>query len=80
LWTCQRLAELIEQEFGVHFHPAYLSVWLRTRRRTPQKPQRLAREQDPEKIVQWLGKDWPRVKKKPGVAGRIWPSSTKAAC
>ena len=80
LWTCQRLAQLIEQEFGVRFHPAYLSVWLRLRDRTPQKPQRVARAHDPEKIAQWLGKDWPRVKKKPGDARRLWPSSTKAVC
>lgn len=71
LWTCQHLAQLIEQEFGVRYHPGYLSVWLRTRDRTPQKPQRLAREHDPEKIAEWLAKGWPRIKKKPGVEGPI---------
>jgi transposase len=51
LWTCQRLAQLIEEQFDVRFHPAYLSVWLRDRDRTPQKPQRVARERDPERIA-----------------------------
>lgn len=73
LWTCRRLAQLIEEQFGVRFHPAYLSVWLRARNRTPQKPQRLARERDPERIARWLEVEWPRIKKKPAAGGRIWP-------
>ena len=73
LWTCQRLAQLIEEAFGVRFHPAYLSVWLRARGRTPQKPQRVARERDPERIARWLQIDWPRIKKKPAAEERIWP-------
>jgi len=73
LWTCKRLAQLIEEEFGVRFHPAYLSVWLRARQRTPQKPQRVARERDPERIARWLGSEWPRIKKKPGAAAPISP-------
>jgi transposase len=80
LWTCQRLAQLIEEEFGVRFHPAYLSVWLRARHQTPQKPQRAARERDPERMARWLAIEWPRIKKKPSVGERIWPSSMKAAC
>jgi len=73
LWTCKRLAQLIKEEFDVRFHPAYLSVWLRARNRTPQKPQRVAREHDPEEIAQWLAIQWPRIKKKRGAEGRIWP-------
>jgi len=73
LWTCQRLAQLIEEQFGVRFHPAYLSVWLRVRNRTPQKPQRVARERDPERIARWLQVEWPRIKKKPAAGERIWP-------
>lgn len=73
LWTCQRLAQLIEEEFGVRFHPAYLSVWLRARNRTPQKPQRRARERDPDRMARWLEIEWPRIKKKPAAAERTWP-------
>src|SRR6266550_2453523 len=29
LWTAARLAQLIEQEWGVTFHPDYLGFWLR---------------------------------------------------
>src|SRR5436305_1584115 len=27
LWTAARLGLLIEQEFGAHFHPHYLTAW-----------------------------------------------------
>jgi len=67
LWTCQRLATLIHQEFGVSFHPGYLATWLRQRGFTPQLPRRVPRERDPERIARWLTKDWPRIKKKRGV-------------
>jgi transposase len=64
LWSARRLAQLIEQEFDVHFHPHYLSTWLRQRGYTPQKPRRVHREQDDEAIAQWLAEDWPRIKRK----------------
>lgn len=64
LWSAPRLAQLVEQEFGVHFHPDYLGTWLRQRGYTPQKPRRVPREQDDEAIAQWLAEDWPRIKQK----------------
>jgi transposase len=70
LWTAPRLARLIEQEFGVHFHPNYLTPWLRRRGFSPQKPRRTARERDDEAIARWLEKDWPRIKKRRGGGAR----------
>ncbi|HNR71734.1 MAG TPA: winged helix-turn-helix domain-containing protein [Verrucomicrobiota bacterium] len=67
LWTAERLAGLVQREFGVQFHPHYLSTWVRQRGITPQKPQRRAREADPKVIAAWLAEDWPRIKKKPTV-------------
>jgi transposase len=64
LWSAPRLAQLIEQAFGAHFHPNYLSSWLRQRGYTPQKPRRVPRERDDAAIAQWLAKDWPRIKQK----------------
>src|SRR5436305_2820723 len=64
LWSAPRLAQLIEQEFDVHFHPRYLSTWLRQRGYTPQKPRRVPREKDEEAIARWLETDWPRIKRK----------------
>jgi transposase len=64
LWTAPRLSALIEQEFDIHFHPDYLTAWLRRRGYTPQKPRRVHRERDDEAIAAWLAKDWPRIKKR----------------
>jgi transposase len=63
LWTAPRLAQLIAQEWGIHFHPDYLTTWLRQRGFTPQKPRRKARERDEDAIARWLAQDWPRIKK-----------------
>lgn len=66
LWTGPRLAHMIRLEFGVEINPKYLTVWLRHRGFTPQKPRRVPRERDPEAIAAWLSSDWPRIKKKLG--------------
>jgi len=64
LWTGQRVAQLIERRFGVHFHPHYMLDWLRQRKITSQKPRRQPRERDERKIQQWLKERWPELKKK----------------
>jgi transposase len=80
LWTCRRLAQLIEEEWDIRLHPRYLPRWLRQRGLTPQKPQRIPRERQDEVIDRWLANDWPRIKKKRGVTGPTSFSSTKAGC
>ncbi len=64
LWTAKRVASLIEQRFGVVFHPRYVNAWLTRRKITPQKPERVPRERSQQKIDDWLAHDWPRIKKK----------------
>lgn len=64
LWTCQRLAQLIREEWGIDMNPRYLPQWLRERDFSPQKPQRVPRERDPDEIARWLATEWPRIKKK----------------
>jgi transposase len=71
LWTARRVADLIERFFGVQFHPHYLNAWLTDRGITPQKPQRQARERDPERIDRWIREDWPRILKKGLATKRI---------
>ena len=73
LWTAARLGQLIREEFGVGLNPRYLSTWLRERGFTPQKPERVPRERDPEAIAAWLGSDWPRIKKRPDGRTRTSP-------
>src|SRR5262249_54147823 len=64
LWTGDRLALLIQQEWGVSFHPHYLCSWLRHRDYTPQLPRRVPRERDEAAVALWLTKDWPRIKRR----------------
>ncbi len=80
LWTCPRLARLIEEEWGVRLNPRYLSRWLRGRGFTPQRPRRMPRERNEAVIAGWLARDWPRIKKTPAGGARPSPSSTRAGC
>ena len=63
LWTCPRVAWLIEQRLGVHYHPAHVSRVLHGLGFSPQKPTPRAVERDEAQIRAWIEQDWPRVKK-----------------
>ena len=78
LWSGGRLAALIGQEFGVRFHPSYLSAWRRAHGYTPQTPARGPRYRDPLAIDRGLERDWPSIKKTPAARGPVSCSSTKA--
>jgi transposase len=67
LWTCPRVAWLIENKFDVHYHPAHVSRLLHGLGFSPQKPTRRALERVEERIKAWIAQDWPRVKKTPRV-------------
>lgn len=66
LWTCRRVAHLIGEQFGVHYHVDHIGRLLHGLGWSPQKPQRRAVERDETVIHNWIKKDWPRIKKKPG--------------
>ena len=63
LWTLPRVADLIEQNFGVTYDPSHVSRILKRLGFSPQKPAKRAREQDEQAVVEWRKKDWPRIKK-----------------
>ena len=65
LWTCPRVAAVIERHFGVRYNPGYVWYILRSLGWTCQKPERQARERDEKAIEQWRRQDWPRIKKSP---------------
>ncbi len=72
LWTGARIATWIEEEWGIGFHPHSLQRWLRAHGLTPQKPQRVPRERDPQAIAAWLATEWPRIKKRRVGKGPAW--------
>lgn len=63
LWTCRRVAEVVQREFGIAYHPDHLGRILHDLGFSPQKPQRRARERDEAAIERWRRRDWPRIKK-----------------
>lgn len=65
LWTTQRIAELIENRFGVRYHRNHVGKLLHQLRWSHQKPERRAVEHDDAAIAQWGRTVWPRVKKTP---------------
>jgi len=77
LWTCPRVAELIEHSFAVAYHVDHVGRLLHDLGWSPQKPTRLAVERDEEGIRRWVHADWPRVKKTLPAGGRRSSSSTK---
>lgn len=70
LWTCGRVAEVVQREFGVKYHPDHVGRILHDLGFTPQKPQRKARERDEAAIERWRREDWPRIKKR-AVAAKL---------
>lgn len=66
LWTCKRVAEVIEREFGVQYHERYPWEILRSLGFSCQKPEQRAREQDEEAVRHWRRYTWPRLKRGDG--------------
>jgi len=62
LWTTQRIAEVIQQQFGVRYHRDHVGRLLARNGWSPQKPERRARERDEAAIARWKRTRWPRVK------------------
>ena len=64
LWTCPRVAKVIERELGVKYHPAHVSRILKELGWTPQKPIRRAKQRQEAEIRQWKAERWPELKKR----------------
>ena len=79
LWTCPRVAEVIERRFGVCYHVDHIGRLLHDLGWSPQKPARRAIERDEPAISRWVHEEWPRVKKTPPAGVRRSSSSTKRA-
>lgn len=71
LWTLARVAQVIENRFGVKYHPGHVWRILREMGWSPQKPERRARERDEQAIERWRAEEWPRIEKKPTTKGGV---------
>jgi transposase len=70
VWTTRRIAAVIEQAFGVRYHPAHLSRLLRAINWSPQKPVVRATQRDETAIAAWYAQRWPALKKGPNAPAR----------
>ena len=77
LWTCPRVAHLIEQEFQIRYHEGHVWKLLVSLGWSPQRPTGRARERNEEEIRNWRKKQWPGIKKKPTKRAARSSSSTK---
>jgi transposase len=78
LWTCNRVAHLIQMEFGIRYHSGHVWKLLRQLNWSPQRPMGRALERNEEAIGHWKRKTWPDIKKKPQKKGARSSLSTKA--
>lgn len=79
LWTCPRIARLIEEQYQVHYHVDHIPRLMRSLGFSVQKPERQARERNESAIRDWIARDWRRIKKRPLPAGAQSFLSTKQA-
>ena len=64
VWTRGRIRQGIEDVFGVTYHVDHMSFLVRKIGWTPQKPHRVAAQQNQATVEAWQA-GWPEVEKKP---------------
>jgi transposase len=69
LWTCERVADLIQRRCGVQYHPGHVWRILRSLRWSCQRPTGRAIERNEKAIRYWKKQRWPDIKKKPSPKG-----------
>src|SRR5208337_68156 len=64
VWTCARVAQVIEEEFGVRYHKDHVGRLLQELHWTPQVPIRRAVQRDEKAIERWRDEVWPELRKR----------------
>jgi len=63
VWTCTRIARVIEWEVGVSYHKDHVSRLLKAIEWTPQRPIGPATQRNEREIAHWRTNVWPELKK-----------------
>lgn len=63
LWTCPRIARVIELEFGIRYHPHHVAKLLQELEWTPHTPVVRASQRNEAEIEAWRIESWPALKK-----------------
>src|SRR5215208_6793446 len=61
VWTCARVALVLEEEFGVRYHKDHAGRLLKGLGWTPQMPIRRAAQRDEQAIRRWRAEVWPEL-------------------
>ena len=64
VWTCARIAKVIEWEFGVHYHKSHVGRLLKDLGWTPQQPIKRAIQRDEGAIRRWREDVWPELRRR----------------
>lgn len=65
VWTTARIAQLIQCEYGVRYHPDSIGPLLRACGWSVQRPVVRATQRNAAAIAQWREERWPAIEKKP---------------
>lgn len=71
LWTCKRVCDVIEREFGLTYTPSGAWRLLDRLGYSPQKPTKRSRKRDEEAIKTFKEQTWPEAAKKGGRASYV---------
>jgi transposase len=63
VWTCARIAKVIQEEFGIVYHKGHVSRLLRELHWTPQVPIKRAIQRDEDAIRRWRSEVWPELQR-----------------
>jgi transposase len=64
VWTCARIALVLEEEFGVRYHKDHVGRLLKELGWTPQIPIRRASQRDESAIRRWRAEVWPDLRER----------------
>jgi transposase len=71
VWTRKRIARVIEEEFGVRYHPGHVGRLLAGLGWTPQMPVTRASQRDESAIQWWRDVTWPELRVQAGRERRV---------
>ena len=64
VWTCARIAAVVDEEFGVRYHKGHVGRLLKELGWTPQQPIRRAIQRDEAAIRRWREEAWPELRRR----------------
>src|SRR3984957_14414557 len=64
VWTCPRIVQVIQWEFGVSYHKDHVSRLMKELGWTPQVPNTRAVQRDEVAIARWRAETWPELQRK----------------